>query len=309
MILWTKQSIKHFKKAVFVIIIITGMRTIQVKSYAKINIALNVVGKREDGYHELDMVMLPIELHDSILVNKLGPNAVDNLVRIDDFSISSPEYNSVSVALKKLCDKYNYKERFNIFVHKNVPVQGGLGGGSSDAAFAIRAINKYLNLGASDDDLCDVCKGLGGDAPFFVRCKPSRCQGIGEIITPINLKNDYNVLIVKPKKGCSTKGIYKISDEMKLDVFDMDKVVEALEEGDDDKLLKYMGNSLEKPAISTVPEIQEIKDVLKGYGFKIVQMSGSGSSVFALSNDKALIKKVYKELEDKYIVFETKVIK
>jgi len=285
------------------------MKTVQIKSYAKINIALNVVGKREDGYHELDMVMLPIDLHDSILITKLNPNAVDNMIRIDDFSISSPEYNTVSVALEKLRNKYKFKDHFNIFVHKNIPVQGGLGGGSSDAAFTIKEVNKILNLGATDEDLNKICEKLGGDVPFFVKCVPSRCQGIGEIITPIEIKNDYHVLVVKPKKGCSTKGIYKISDEMKLDVYDIDKVIEALKEGNDENLIKYMGNSLEKPAISTVPEIQDIKNLLFAKGFKIVQMSGSGSSIFALSTDKELVKKVYKELEDDYLVFKTKVIK
>lgn len=285
------------------------MRTVSIKSYAKINLALNVVGKREDGYHELDTIMLPIDLHDSVLISKLGTSAVDSMIHIDDFSIGSPEYNTVTIALDRLRKKFKFTDQFNIFVHKNIPVQGGLGGGSSNAVFALRGIAKSLKLDITDDDLYDICEKLGGDVPFFVKCVPSRCKGIGEKIEPIEVKNDYYVLIVKPSKGCSSKEIYDICDNMQLDVYDVDKVVEALKNGDDDELAKYIGNSLEKPAVTTVPEINDIKDLLRQKGFNIVQMSGSGSSVFALSKDKALIKAVYKELEDKYLVFKTKILK
>lgn len=285
------------------------MSTKVIKSYGKINICLNVVGKREDEYHKLDMVMLPIELHDTILISKEKSNAKDNFITIDDFSVGADKYNTVALALEKLQKKYKFNDLFRVFVHKNIPIQAGLGGGSSNAAFTIKGINEILKLNASDNEIEHICEKLGGDVPFFVECKPSRCRGIGEEITPIEVKNDYYALIVKPKQGCSTKEVYKVADEMKLDVFDIDKVIQCLKDGDDEGLANSIGNSLEKPALTFVPEIKEVEDKLKAFGLKIVMMSGSGSSVFALSTDKKLISKAFKEIEGDYTVIKTKILK
>lgn len=286
------------------------MGTVVIKSYAKINVLLNVVGKRKDGYHELDMIMLPLELHDSILISKLKPNAPEHYITIDDYSVSADQYNTVAKALNRLEKKYEFNQKYNIFVHKNIPIQSGLGGGSSNAAFTIKGLNSILKLGATTEEMEHMCEKLGGDVPFFVQCKPCRCSGIGEIITPIDVKNDYYVLLVKPIKGCSTEKIYDISDEMKLDVYDVDRAINALKEGNDEDLAISMGNSLEKPATSLVPEISTVQAKMRTTGLKIVGMSGSGSCCFALSTDKKLIKKVSKEFdEDKYIVITTKVLK
>lgn len=285
------------------------MGTTVVKSYAKINICLNVTGKKDNGYHELDMVMLPIELHDSILISKEKSNAKDNFITIDDFAISADKYNTVALAIEKLQKKYKFSEHFRVFVHKNIPIQAGLGGGSSNAAFTIKGINKILKLNASNQELKKMCETIGGDVPFFIDCKPSRCQGIGETCTPIEIKNDYFVLIVKPYAGCSTKEVYAAGDELKLNTYDVEKVIQCLKDGNDDELAKCVGNALEEPALTYVPEIKEIEEKLKAFGLKIVLMSGSGSSVFALSTDKKLINKAFKEIEGNYTVIKTKVIK
>lgn len=285
------------------------MGTTVLKSYAKINLCLNVLGKAENNYHKLDMIMLPIELHDTILISKEKNRAKDHFITIDDFSINVEKYNTVASAIDGLQKKYKFKDLFRVFVHKNIPIQAGLGGGSSDAAFTAKGINKILKLGASDDELKEISKKIGGDVAFFIDCKPCRCQGIGEICTPVEVKNDYYVLIVKPKAGCSTKEVYTAGDSMELDTYDVDKVVESLKNGDDEMLAANIGNSLEKPAVTFVPEINVIKEKLKAFGLKIVLMSGSGSSVFALSTDKKLINKAFKEIEGDYTVIKTKVLK
>ena len=285
------------------------MGTTVIKSYSKINICLNVVGKRKDGYHELDMVMLPIDLHDTLLISKEKPTAKNHFVTIDDFSVTSQQYNTVTSAIEKLQAKYKFNDLFRVFVHKNIPIQAGLGGGSSNAAFTVKAINKILKLGASDQELKEICETLGGDVPFFVDCKPSRCKGIGEDCTPIEVKNDYYVLIIKPKAGCCTKDVYVEGDNMKLDVYDVEKVIECLKNGDDNELAKYIGNALEKPALKFVPEITDIEKILKDFGFKIVMMSGSGSSVFALSTDKNLVNNAFKTIEGNFNVIKTKVLR
>lgn len=284
------------------------MRSLLLKSYAKINICLNVVGKREDGYHELDMIMLPLELHDSILFSEL-PNASDHFVTIDDFSLGLFQYNVATAAIEKMQKKYKFNNKFRITIHKVIPMQSGLGGGSSNAGAVINAVNSYLKLNLPYQELVDISTGLGADIPFFITNKPARCRGIGEKIDFINVKNDYYALIVKPEQGCSTQGVYQVSDQMTLSTGDVEMVKKALEEGDDDLLAKSIFNALEEPAISLVPEIQVIKDKLKMAGLKIVQMTGSGSSVFALSTDKKLIKSVAKSLEDQYLVEVTKVLR
>ena len=280
-----------------------------VKSYAKINISLRIVSKREDGYHELDSVMVPIELHDSLIISTLR-NSDDNFVTVDDFSNGLIHYNLASTGINALAKKYGFTTKFRVYIHKVIPMQAGLGGGSSNAAFTMKAVNSMLKLNASDEEIIELASSFGADIPFFVKCVPARCRGIGEKMEPIEIKNNYHVLIVKPTCGCSTKEVFAIADKKKdYNPVDIDTVIKALKEGDDDLLAEAMGNSLEEAAISLVPEIKQIKDTLKAAGLKLVLMSGSGSTVFALSTDASILKKVARTLEDRYVVELTKIKK
>ena len=284
------------------------MKNLHIRSFAKINISLNITKKRSDGFHEIDSVMLPISLHDSLVVSKLK-NTNDNFVTVDDFSIGSFSYNLATFAIEKLQSVYHFNDKFRVLIHKVIPIQAGLGGGSSNAACTMKAVNSMLKLGATDEELIELSKPLGCDIPFFIKCKPARVQGVGEILTPINIKNNYYVLIVKPELGCSTKEIYALSDSMEVKTCNLDNVVKALEEGDDELLEANMYNALQEPAIKTVPQIQTIIDELKANGLKMVQVTGSGSAVFALSTDKALLVKILKKLEHKYEIELAKVLK
>ena len=284
------------------------MKSLHIRSYAKINLCLNITGKRKDGYHELDMVMVPISLHDSLVVDLLKKSP-DNFVTVDDFSIGSFNYNLATFSIDKLRSIYHFDEKFRILIHKVIPIQAGLGGGSSNAACSLKAVNELLELGATDEELMEIGKTLGCDIPFFVKCKPARCKGLGEILEPIEIKNNYFVLIVKPEAGCSTREVYAAADSMDLPVCNVDNVIKALKEGDDDLLAASMGNALQAPAISLVPQIQTIIDELHDCGLKIVQQTGSGSAVFALSTDKKLLKKVLKQFENKYQVELARVLK
>ena len=284
------------------------MKNLHIRSFAKINISLNITKKREDGFHELDSVMLPISLHDSLVVSKLN-NAANSCVTVDDFSIGTFSYNLATFSIEKLQSIYHFDDKFRIFIHKVIPIQAGLGGGSSNAAFTMKAVNQMLKLGATDEELIELGKTLGCDIPFFIKCKPARVQGVGEILTPITIKNNYYVLLVKPELGCSTKEVYGISDTMKLKTGNIDNVIKALEEGDDELLAANISNALQEPAIQLVPSIQSIIDELKEKGLKMVQVTGSGSAVFALSTNKKQLVKVFKKLEDRYEVELAKVMK
>lgn len=278
------------------------------KSFAKINISLCIKNKREDGYHELDSIMLPVELHDSLIISPLV-GAKDNFVTIDDFSQKLGHYNLVGNCISAFQKKYNIDEKYRIYIHKNIPMQAGLGGGSSNAAVAIKAVNSIKKVNAPNDELIELATPFGADIPFFIPCVPARCKGVGEKITPIEIKNDYHVILIKPKEGISTKEAFALCDKKPYKQVNIDGVEEALREGDDDKLALLIGNSMEDAAIELVPEISEIKRYLYDKGLKIVGMSGSGSTVFALSRDKSLLKKIELDLEDIYFVSLTKVIK
>ena len=284
------------------------MKDLHIRSYAKINLCLNITGKREDGYHELDMVMLPISLHDSLIVSKLN-KSTDNFVTVDDFSNGSFSYNLATFAIDKLESVYHFNQKFRILIHKVIPIQAGLGGGSSNAAFAMKSVNTLLKLGATDEELMEYSKSLGCDIPFFIKCVPARCQGIGEIVTPIKVKNNYYVLIVKPEAGCSTREVYAAADALDLPICNVDNIVKALEDGDDELLAANVSNALQAPAISLVPAIQTIIDELRSEGLNIVQVTGSGSAVFALSTDKKALLKVLKKYESKYEVEFARVLK
>lgn len=285
------------------------MKKFVVRSYAKINICLDITGLREDKYHLLDMVMLPIELHDSLLIEET-PRAVDNYITLDDFTIGDSEYNTVTQAITYVESLKPLNTKFKIDMHKVIPMKAGLGGGSSNAAFVIKAINDYKKLNLTEEEMCEISRKIGADVSFFIKNKPARCRGIGDIIEPITIKNDYYVLIVKPEQGCSTKEVYSMCDkEHNWPHGGVDNVIKALEEGDDELLANSIFNVLESSSIKMVPQIQTIKDELKELGLKIVMMTGSGSAVFALSTNKKLIKKAARALDDKYNVIITKVIK
>ena len=285
------------------------MKKIVVQSFAKINLCLDITGVREDGYHLLDTVMLPISLHDTLLIEET-PRAIDNYITLDEFTIGDSQYNTVTQAINYLDERFDLKTKFRVDLHKVIPMKAGLGGGSSNAAFTLKAVNAYKKLNALDDELLNVAVKIGADVPFFIKNKPARCKGIGEVIEPINVKNDYLVYIVKPQQGCATKGVFYVSDmKHNWPHGGAENVVKALEEGDDELLANSVFIVLEEASFDIVPEIKNIKEELKEIGFKIVLMTGSGSAVVALTRDKKLIKLANKKLENRYYTTVAKVLK
>lgn len=280
-----------------------------VKAFAKINLAINVVGKKDDGYHDLDMIMLPVDLHDSIRIEVL-PSNFETYITCDDFSLEVNEYNLCSITVEKMKKKYDIDKSFRIHIHKNIPIGAGLGGGSSNAAAVINAIKTLLKLNIPYEEEIELAKSIGADVPFFLNSKPARVKGIGEDLTPIKIKNKYYVLLIKPEHGLSTKEVYQKYDELGSDNHaDVDNLVKALENGEDDKLKDFMGNDLENASITMLPTIGEIKKQLLDDGFENVLMSGSGSSVFAISTNRAMIEKEYKKLSKLgFNAFLTKVL-
>lgn len=280
-----------------------------IKAFAKINLYLDVVDKKEDGYHNLKMVMLPLELHDLIEIER-SRYSMDSFVTCDHVELQETKYNLINITISKLRNIYRFTENFNIAVHKEIPISAGLGGGSSNAAAVLKAFNKILQLKIDDEKMLEIGKTIGADVPFCLYNKPAYVEGIGEKLTPINVMYQYQVLIIKPSRGLSTKKVFDVADEMVLKHSEPTNIIKALETGDDDLLAKSMFNSLEEPSISMVGEIQDIKNRLYNDGFKMVLMSGSGSSVYALTRDVKLAKKYYKIYDKEgYEVYLTRTMK
>ncbi len=279
-----------------------------VKAYAKINLYLDVIGKREDGYHDLNMVMLPLELHDSIEI-ETSPVLSDCFITTDHVDLQVAKFNLITKTVTEMKKRYGIKQNFIINVHKEIPISAGLGGGSSNSAAVIKAIKSLTKLKLDPEEEINLGTSLGADVPFCLANQPAHVEGIGEKVTPIKLKKKFDVIIIKPSKGLSTRKVFELADTLELDHSQIDDIITALKTGDEELLAKSMFNSLEKPSISLVPEIQKMKDELKKAGFKMVLMSGSGSSVFALTSNHKLAVAKYREFDKKgYEVYLTRTL-
>lgn len=280
---------------------------IMVKAHAKINVALNVNEKMENGYHKVDMVMLPLELHDRIEFEFL-PSDYDNIITCDDTSIPCDESNLMIKAFQTIEKHFDIKRKFRIHAHKIIPLSAGLGGGSADAAVVINTVLKMCKISPSKEELIAIAKEVGADVPYCLFNKAARCKGIGEDLEPIKVKDKYNVLIIKPKKGISTAQAYNLYDELENKEYsNIEELIIGLEEGNEELIAKNMVNGLEQASIKVLEDISAVKAKLKNDGFKMVLMSGSGSSIFVLSkNLKALQNEALKfDLASYYVKLTT----
>lgn len=273
------------------------------KAHAKINLCLNVVGKREDGYHELEMMMLPLTLHDNIHIE---------IAKKDEFTCSDETLamdasNTVVKAVQVMRETFNLTQCFKIHVEKKIPAQAGLAGGSADAAAVMKAIASLCNLSISIEDLAQIGKQIGADVPFCVYNKPAIVKGIGEKLTPFSFIKPLSILLVKPKQGIPTKTAFSMLDFNKCSHPNIEIVKQYVQEQRYHQLQEVIGNSLEYSAFQLVVDIQHIKqELLHTKGCYAALMSGSGSTVFALYEDSTEIQEIMKTYEDKgYFVCKT----
>ena len=274
------------------------------RAYAKINLCLDVVGKREDGYHDLKMIMVPINFYD-VLEMEFAPETTLELNR-DYLPIN--DKNTIIKAIHIMQEKYNITEEFRCRLEKHIPTRAGLAGGSADAAAAIRIINRMCNLHLSKDEMIAVGKEVGADVPFCILNQPAFVEGIGEKITTFSCNPDFYLLLIKPRKGVSTAEAFHIVDEQEGIHPDCMAMQEALESNDYDGIISSLGNSMENAAMTFVPEIRNAKQDLLELGFDGVLMSGSGSTVFGITKDVELLDRSIDILKKKrYFVRKTTV--
>lgn len=284
--------------------------SILVRSHAKINVSLRVLGKNAADYHLLEMFNVPLELHDALEID-IAPDSDESFITVDDIALKHHmRANICTKALNAMRERFNFREQFMIKIHKEIPFAAGLGGGSSNAAALMRGIVDLLHLNTNVEELMNIGKDIGADVPFFLMNKPAIVKGIGEIVLPVNCQKTYFCLLIKPDDGLATKDVFEKYDQIGLETHDsnVQDIAEAFKEGRLNDLSVLRINDLEKPAISLLPEIQNLIDSLQEEKVPVVGMTGSGSTVFALFENFKTAKEIAKKYirTDKYTVFLTR---
>ena len=254
---------------------------------AKINLGLNIVAKRADGYHDIETVFYPIPLYDELEVKTLNDDEYvgkSYVLATEGNSVDCPDDDNLVVkAYKMLAEKYPLP-RVSIRLKKNIPSQAGLGGGSSDATAMLMILNEKYNLGISDNELRSYASKLGADCPFFVDAKPTFATGIGNIFEPLTspisaLEGRY-IVVVKPDIAVSTREAYSMLRPRKPDICCKDIVHKPVE-----AWKGLLTNDFEQPVFGIYPELASIKQRLYCCGATYAQMSGSGSAIFGIFDD------------------------
>ena len=274
------------------------------RAYAKINLCLDVVGRRDDGYHELKMIMVPIDFYDVLEMNY----ATETTLELNRSYLPVNEKNTIIKAIRVMQEKYGFDDEFECRLAKHIPTRAGLAGGSADAAAAIRMMNRMLRLNLSMEEMIETGREVGADVPFCIMNKPALVEGIGEKIMPFKCSPDFDILLVKPRKGVSTKEAFDIVDSSENEHPDCMKLMNALIMNDYEGVVSSLGNSLEPAAIQLVKEIRTVKNRLNEMGFDGVLMSGSGSTVFGITRNAQLLNDSMEQLrQEKYFVRKTRI--
>lgn len=278
-----------------------------IRAYAKINISLDVLDRREDGYHIVKMIMQSIDLYDEIIVNKCDSGIHINCNKP---FIPNDERNIAHKAAKLFLEEYNIDAGVNINIKKNIPIAAGMAGGSTDAAAVLKGMREIFNINISDEELMKIGVKVGADVPYCIVGGTALCEGIGEILTPIKSFKDKILVVVKPNFGVSTKEVYNSLDISKIiKHVETDKIIQAIEKDNLDMVCYNMKNILENVTLNKYKVLKSIKKDLVKLGSKGVLMSGSGPTIFAFFEDMLKAQKAFEEFKGRYKeVFITRTI-
>lgn len=272
------------------------------KAYAKVNLALEVGETNEKGYHLVKNVMVPIDLYDTLTFDLLD----SSIILLDNTNIPY-EKNLVYKACKLFLDTYKIDSGVIINLVKNIPSEAGLAGGSSDAAATLRGLNKLFNVNASLEELANLGAKLGADVPYCIYSQASLCTGIGEIVEVLDVNYPkWDILLVKPPFGCSTKEIYSTYEYNKDNKHNVNDVIKYLKEGNLDKLNSSIFNDLEPAAFKVCPNLLDIKK--KFNETSSVMMSGSGSTFFLISTNLSYLEEMKTKFSLYYDTYLTKLL-
>ena len=275
------------------------MDSLQIKARAKINLTLDVLGRRENGYHDVEMIMQQINIYDVITIKKIESHEIK--LTCSDAFLPIDDKNLAYRAAKAMMETYNTGSGFEIHIDKNIPIAAGLAGGSTDAAAVIKGINTLCDLGLSIEAQQEIGFTLGADVPFCFMEGCALARGLGEILTPIRGFEHAWMVLVKPSFGVSTKDVYTnlvLDDIVKHP--DTQGMVKALKDQNRHEVLSGLCNVLETVTLNMHPKVAEIKNMLSSFGSEGVLMSGSGPTVFGIFSSYERAKTAHKKLKKHY---------
>lgn len=260
------------------------MDKLELKAYGKINLGLDVIRKRPDGYHDLDMVMQMVDVYDDVILTQIEGTEI--VVRTDTAVLSNGTDNLAYMAARMLMDEFGITQGLEITIKKRIPIAGGMAGGSSDCAATLKGVNQMFDLGLSKEELMERGVRLGADVPYCILGGTAIARGIGEILTPLPTPPECHVIIAKPPVSVSTAFVYGNIRPDKIERRpDIETMVSAIKTQDLYKLAESLYNVMEDITVPQYPIIQEIKTVMLDNGALNSIMSGSGPTVFGLYDD------------------------
>ena len=277
---------------------------VEYKAYGKVNLGLDIIGRRDDGYHMVKMIMQSVDIYDTLTFEKIEEVSGDSknqcdaagkpeikIIATNDPDLSLGEDNLIYKACRILMDKYCIKDSVLIKLTKNIPIAAGMAGGSSDCAAALKGMNKLFDLHLTEEELREIGVTLGADVPYCIAGGTMISEGIGEVLTELPDIPDLTFLIAKPVFGISTKEAYGDFDAIpEEDIVhpDIDGMAEAIRNSDICGIVDRLGNVLEDASIPKHQEIEEIKNIMKKNGALNALMSGSGPTVFGIFTDETV---------------------
>ena len=273
------------------------MDRLELKALGKINLGLDVLGRRENGYHDVRMVMQTVYLYDRIIMKKSKTPGIR--LETNLYYLPVNENNLAYQAAQMLMDEFHMEEGVSIQLDKHIPVAAGMAGGSSNAAAVLFGMNRMFSLGLSQKELMERGVKLGADVPYCIMRGTVLAEGIGEILTPLSPMPKCYVLIAKPAVSVSTKMVYEKLDSHEIeDHPDIDSILAGLKAGDLKKVAGSMDNVLERVTVDAYPVIDRIKKMMIKEGALNAMMSGSGPTVFGIFEEKATARKAADAIRD-----------
>lgn len=274
------------------------MDSIRLKARAKINLGLDVLGKREDGYHEVRMVMQTIGIYDRLIITRIPEDEIRIKSNLEFLPLN--ENNLIYKAAKLLKEEYGYEGGVEVDLNKFIPVAAGMAGGSTDAASTLFGINKLFNLKMSQHKMMKLGLRLGADVPYCVMRGTALAEGIGEKLTSLKPMPHCWILVAKPPVNVSTKLVYENLDISEVvEHPDIDGIIKAIEAQDVAGVAEKLGNVLEQVTIPLYPVIDTIKKDMLEHGALNSMMSGSGPTVFGIFPDEETAVKCQAFLKEK----------
>jgi len=275
-----------------------------IKAHGKINLSLDITGRREDGYHYISSVMQSVALHDDIVISKRSDGVIN--IETDHPDLNEPQKNIAYKACHQMMIDHNISCGFDISIAKRIPIAAGMAGGSANAAAVIRGINDLCGLKLSINSLSQTGVKIGADVPFCIRETPSLATGIGELLKPVKgLPENIWILLVNPGIQISTKKIYEAIDSYaSYENVNTSALISALQNNDLKTAVQYMENVMEPVTKTLCPKVSEIIKTLQENGATHAMMTGSGATCFGLF-ESDLDEKFFKRIFPDYFVCAT----